>query len=176
MRVVRSSNRAVAVLIAIATTLGLGGPGPAVHAQGRLSFLTPGEAAQLRLGPSDSIQVPRLRGIPPGPRIVVHEPTVTRTSDGAVIETTPVTRFVISFEPNRAPVDMDSLEIKARKGLFSLSLTSRLKPYVQGTNLQAESVSIPEGRFMVQIEILDRAGAKTVETYRLDVRAGDRRG
>jgi hypothetical protein len=170
----RSSNRTVAVLIAIAMTVGLGGS--AVLAQGRLSFLTPGEAAQLRLGPSDAVPVPHLRGVPPGPRIVVHEPTVTRTADGAVIETTPVTRFVISFEPNRAPVDMDSLEIKARKGLFSLSLTSRLKPYVQGTSLQADSVSIPEGRFMVQIEIVDRAGAKTMETYRLDVKAGDRRG
>jgi hypothetical protein len=145
-------------------------------AESRLSFLTPGEAAQLRLGPDDSVAAPRLRGVPPGPRIVVHEPTVTRTPDGSVIETTPVTRFVISFEPNRAPVDMESLEIKARKGLFSLSLTSRLKPYVQGTSLQADSVSIPEGRFMVQIEIVDRAGAKTVETYRLDVRAADRRG
>lgn len=145
-------------------------------AQSRLSFLTPGEASQLRLGPDDAASVPRLRGVSPGPRIVVHEPTVTRTPDGAIIETTPVTRFVISFEPNRAPVDMESLEIKARKGLFSLSLTSRLKPYIQGTSLQADSVSIPEGRFMVQIEIIDRAGAKTVESYRLDVRAADRRG
>jgi hypothetical protein len=142
-----------------------------VAAQGRLLLLNPGEAAQLNLGPDDLRPGPLLRGFPPGPRIVVREPAVIHTPDGAVIETTPVTRFLISFEPNRAPVDMETLEIKARKGPFSVSLTPRLKPYIQGTSLQADTVSVPEGRFMVQIEIVDKAGGKTVEQYRLDVRA-----
>ena len=140
-------------------------------AQSRLSLLTPGEAAQLNLGPDDMLPGPLLRGFSPGPRIVIREPAVTRTPDGAVIETTPMTRFLISFEPNRAPVDMETLDIKARKGPFSISLTPRLKPYIQGTSLQAETVSVPEGRFMVQIEIVDKSGARTVEQYRLDVRA-----
>ena len=87
-----------------------------------------------------------------------------------MIETTPSTRFLIVFEPNGAPVDMESLEIKARKGILSMSLTPRLKPFVQGTSLMAESVSVPEGRFLIQIEILDTAGARAVETYRLEVR------
>jgi len=146
------------------------GPGDAAIAQNKLLLLTPGEADQLRLGPDDSLP-PVLRSIPPGPRIVVREPTVTRTADGAVIETTPSTRLVVVFEPNRAPVDMDSLEVRARKGPFAVSLTSRLKPYIHGTSLEAEGVSVPEGRFVVQIEIVDRSGARTVETYRLDVRA-----
>jgi hypothetical protein len=158
----------------IAMSLCLVDTGKTATAQNRLSLLTPGEAAQLRLGPDDGVPGPLLRGFPTGPRVVVREPTVTRTPDGAVIETTPLTRFIISFEPNRAPVDMETLEIKARKGLFSVSLTPRLKPYIQGTSLQAERVSIPEGRFVVQIEIVDSAGAKTVEQYRLDVRAAAR--
>jgi hypothetical protein len=139
-------------------------------AQDRLFLLTPGEAAQLRLGIEDRMPGVTLRGLPQGPRVVVREPSVRNTADGPVIETTPSTKFVISFQPNRAPVDMDSLEIKARKGVFSLSLTPRLKPYIKGTSLEADTVTIPEGRFMVQIEIVDTAGAKTVETYRLEVR------
>lgn len=139
-------------------------------AQERLFLLTPGEAAQLRLGSEDRIPGVTLRGIPPGPRVVVREPSVRNTSDGPIIETTPSTKFAISFLPNRAPVDMDSLEIKARKGVFSVSLTPRLKPYIKGTSLEADTVTIPEGRFMVQIEIVDTAGGKTSETYRLEVR------
>ena len=37
-------------------------------------------------------------------------------------------------------------------------------------SLRAETVSVPEGRFMIQIEIADRSGSKTIETYRLEVR------
>jgi len=166
MGIVHSRNT-IDVLIAVFFCL-LGGQ--TAFAQSKLLLLTPGEAAQLRMGPDDSMP-PVTRSIPPGPRIVVREPTVTRTADGAVIETTPSTRLIVLFEPNRAPVDMDSLEIRARKGPFAVSLTSRLKPYVHGTSLEADGVTVPEGRFVVQIEILDRSGAKTVETYRLDVRA-----
>jgi hypothetical protein len=169
MRTTHSSKRNVfRPLIALFVLVEMTGIAVAQH---RLLLLSPGEAAQLNLGPNDTLPGPLLRGFPPGPRIVVREPAVTHTPDGAVIETTPVTRFVISFEPNRAPVDMDTLEIKARKGPFSVSLTPRLKPYIQGTSLQADTVSVPEGRFMVQIEIVDKAGAKTVEQFRLDVRA-----
>jgi hypothetical protein len=31
-------------------------------------------------------------------------------------------------------------------------------------------VSVPEGRFLIQIEILDKSGAKAMEQYRLEVR------
>jgi hypothetical protein len=151
-------------------SLYLAATGGTATAQGRVFLLTPDEAAQLRLGPEDRASGPLLRSLPTGPRIIVREPPVRDTPDGSVIETTPLTRFVISFEQNRAPVDMQSLEVKARKGLFSVSLTPRLKPYVKGTNLEADTLSIPEGRFLVQIEIVDVAGARTLESYRLDVR------
>ena len=62
---------------------------------------------------------------------------------------------------------MNSLQIDAKKWLFSLSLTDRLKPYIQGTSLHAKGVQVPEGLFAIQIEIADVAGAKTVGTYRL---------
>jgi hypothetical protein len=95
---------------------------------------------------------------------------VRQTSDGPIIETTPATSFFIVFEANGSPVDMDSLEIKAKKGILSMSLTPRLKPFIEGTSLKADSISVPEGRFFIQIEVLDKAGARAVEKYRLDVR------
>lgn len=165
----RSAAGRICVLL-VALSVGLGGAGGTANADRALSLLTPGEAVQLRYGPEDALTSPRFRSGPTGPRIVVQEPRVTRTHDGAVIETTPQTRLTIAFEQNFAPVDMESLEIKARKGIFAVSLTPRLKPYIKGTSLRAETVSVPEGRFMIQIEIADRSGSKTIETYRLEVR------
>jgi hypothetical protein len=144
--------------------------GGTASAQNRLFLLTHDEAARLRLGREDLVPIePSVRGTA-GPRILVREPSVRQTSDGPVIETTPSTRFLIVFEPNGSPVDMDSLEIKAKKGILSMSLTPRLKPFIEGTSLKADSVSVPEGRFLIQIEILDKAGARAIEKYRLDVR------
>jgi hypothetical protein len=144
--------------------------GGTATAQSRLVLLTPDEAAQLRLGPDDRPGRPLLRGLPAGPRIVVREPPVKVSPDGSIIETAPLTRFVISFEQNRAPVDMESLEVRARKGILAVSLTPRLKPFVKGTMLESETVSVPEGRYLVQIDIVDVAGARTTESYRLEVR------
>ena len=76
----------------------------------------------------------------------------------------------VLFEENHTPIDMDSLQIKAKQGMFSESLTTRLKPSIQGTSLQAKELKIPAGRFLIQIEIADRHGTKTAETYRLMVR------
>ena len=154
-------------LVILAALIALGGT---ADAQGRLLLLSPDEAVRLRLGRDEGIVVgPTLRGAT-GPRILVQEPVVKQTANGAVIETTPATSFFIVFEPNGSPVDMESLEIKAKKGILSMSLTPRLKPFIEGTSLKAGSVTVPEGRFLIQIEILDKAGAKAVEQYRLDVR------
>jgi hypothetical protein len=154
----------------VALVLSLVAIGGSATAQTRVFLLTPDEAAKLRLGPDDRPGAPLLRGLPAGPRIVVREPPVKNGPDGSIIETAPLTRFVISFEQNRAPVDMESLDVRAKKGLLAVSLTPRLKPFVKGTRLESETVSIPEGRFLVQIEIVDVAGARTSESYRLDVR------
>jgi len=70
-----------------------------------------------------------------------------------------------------APVDMGSLEVRAKKGFFSVSLTDRLKPYLRGATLEATAIKIPEGRFLIQVEIADRSGGRTVDTFRLEVKA-----
>jgi hypothetical protein len=135
-----------------------------------LVLFTPEEANGLRFGVGEWRPPVVLRSVPPGPRVVVQHPAVEQTADGATIATRSPTDLRISFEPNRAPVDMESLEVRAKKSIFSVSLTDRLKPYLRGSHLEAMGVNVPEGRFLIQIEIADKRGNKTVETYRLEVK------
>jgi hypothetical protein len=138
--------------------------------QRRLALLTPEEATQVGLTEEEWQSPPRMRALPSGPRIIFQRPPVKDGADGPVIETVSPTDFVILFEENHAPVDMDSLQIEAKKWLFSKSLTARLRPYIEGTSLRAKGVEVPAGLFVIQIEIADIAGAKTVGTYRLMAR------
>ena len=135
-----------------------------------LVLFTPEEAAGLRFGVGEWRPPVVLRSVPPGPRVVVQYPAVEQTADGATIATGSPTDLRISFESNRDPVDMESLEVRAKKSIFSVSLTDRLKPFLRGTNLEATGVNVPAGRFLIQIEIADKSGHKTVETYRLEVK------
>ncbi len=166
-------NRAAWVLIL--GTLALVVPAGQIEPTGGrgVVLLTPEEAQQWHLAEEDWRQPrprPLLRGLSHGPRVVIQRPPVKDTGDGPIIEAVPPVDFVISFEQNPAPVDMGSLEIKAKKGLLSMSLTDRLKPYVRGESLQAEGVNIPAGKFFIQIEIADTAGTRTIEAYRLEVK------
>ncbi len=117
-----------------------------------------------------SVRRTRSTGVSDGPRISIEQPHLDQSADGPTIETTTPATLSVTFEPNRSPVDMSSLSVTARKGFFSKSLTDLLKPYVEGTALHVHDVSIPGGRFVIEIAIADRTGAKTVQTYRLLVR------
>jgi uncharacterized protein YndB with AHSA1/START domain len=138
---------------------------------GGVVLLTPEEAKQLRMTMRDWPPTRRTRGlvVPAGPRIVVQTPQLKDTGTGQTIETVTPANLVITFEQNAAPVDMHSLQVTARKGLFSKTLTEILAPYVQGTTLQVRNATIPQGNFLIEIEIADGKGARTVETYRLHV-------
>jgi len=135
--------------------------------QRTLALLTPNEATQLRITEEEWQPPPRTRALSIGPRIIIKRPPIKDVADGPLIETISPTDLMIFFEENRASVDMNSLQVEAKKWLFTLSLTARLRPYIQGTSLQAKGVQVPEGLFVIQIEIADVAGAKTVGTYRL---------
>ena len=134
-----------------------------------LELFTSQEAAQLRLTAEEWQTPARKRALPAGPRIVIQRPQVIESTDGPILETISLTDFFVFFEANQAPIDMDSLRITAKKGLFSKSLTDRLRPYIQGMGLQAKAVTIPAGRFLIQIEIADQRGAKTDGRYLLRV-------
>jgi hypothetical protein len=133
-------------------------------------LFTPQEAQQLQL--TEEIEQPRTRtrALQRGPRIVIQNPLVRDTPAGPTIETVSPTDLLVAFEADSTPVDMDSLQIQARKGIFSKSLTPLLRAYVVGTSLQARQLQIPAGRFRIEIAIADRNGAQTVEAYYMLVR------
>jgi hypothetical protein len=161
-------------LVAVAVSLLLAAVGQAEGAaQDALVLFTPEEAGNLRLAEGEWSGRPLMRGIPPssGPRIVITTPQVKETNAGRTIEAVTPTSLVIVFEENRGPIVMESLQVKAKKGIFSKSLTDMLRPYIHGTALQVKEVQIPEGNFLIEIEIADRTGAKTVGTYRMAVTA-----
>jgi hypothetical protein len=157
-----------ACLVMIAACIGLVNMGQMQSVgQRTLALLTPNEATQLRITEEEWQPPPRTRALSIGPRIIIKRPPIKDVADGPLIETISPTDLMIFFEENRASVDMNSLQVEAKKWLFTLSLTARLRPYIQGTSLQAKGVQVPEGLFVIQIEIADVVGAKTVGTYRL---------
>jgi hypothetical protein len=114
----------------------------------------------------------RPRGLQPspGPCIVVQQPQLMDTDAGPTIELGTPTDLEIRFEATQAPVDMDSLQVRASKWLLTKSLTALLQPYIRGTSIQAHHVQLPAGRFRLEITIADITGAKTTEAYRVEVR------
>ncbi|MCK6553162.1 hypothetical protein L6Q96_01045 [Candidatus Binatia bacterium] len=161
-------SRAASIAVLVAAALAAAAAVRAEPAP-RLTLFSPAEAERLRIDDAEWRPPRRLRGVPPGPRIDVKAPQVRTDTDGALIETRTPASLVIRFEPNPAPVNMGSLEVTARKGIFSKSLTDLLKPYVKGTSLAVDAVEIPAGKFIVEIAVADENGAQTVETFRLRV-------
>jgi hypothetical protein len=139
-----------------------------------LILLTSEEAMQLRLTTEDldreTGSAPRTRTISLGPRIVIQKPQITGTATHPTLETDSPADIIVAFEALHAPVNMDSLQVTAKKGWFTKSLTDRLTPFVEGTQLAATGVKIPRGQFLIQIAIADQQGTERVETYRLTVR------
>lgn len=112
--------------------------------------------------------VSNARAISTGPTIVVRRPQLV-PGDVPTIETQSPTDLDVIFEPRDAPVRMDSLNVEARKGFFSRSLTDLVRPYVHGDSIEMTNVEIPSGRFMLDISIADTSGNITDATYRLEV-------
>ncbi len=133
-------------------------------------FLSVEEAEQLRLSEAEWSMPPiRTRGVSSGPIIVFQAPIIENESNPTLEAVSPLSLIVI-FQENSAPVNMDSLEIVAKKGFFSKSLTERVKPYVEGTTLKASGLKIPNGKFKIQIIIADLQGNQTSSEYRLVIR------
>ena len=133
--------------------------------------MTEEEAEQLRLTGEEWLRPMRNRQTHSrGPSIVLQSPTITsvRANPPTITTVTPLD-FFIAFEPRTAPVNMDSLGVRARKGIFSKSLTDRLNPYIHGTTIQAKNLEVPTGTFHIEIEIADNEGQKTFEEYYLQV-------
>ncbi|MCP5002978.1 MAG: hypothetical protein GY941_03370 [Planctomycetes bacterium] len=136
-----------------------------------LVLFTPSEADQLRQTKEDWNLIPRTRGaLPDGPLIRVKDPQIKNSYYGPTVRIFSPAKILVSFEENRAPVDMESLQIKAKKGFITKTLTNRFKPYIEGTSINVEKMRVPTGRFTLNVKIADINGSETSETYRLVVK------
>ena len=133
-------------------------------------LFTSQEARELRLNEREWRHGARQRALAMGPKIVVRRPPLM-PGDIPTIETQSPTDLLVIFEPRDSPVSMDSLNITARKGLFSKSLTELLRPYIRGDAIEVSRVEIPTGRFMLDVSIADTKGNTTSTSYRLEVGA-----
>lgn len=131
-------------------------------------LFTPQEARKLQLTDHEWRHVPRARALPAGPEIIVRRPQI-KPGEVPTIETQSPTDLDVIFEPRDAPVRMDSLNVEARKGFFSRSLTEMLRPYIHGDSIEVSQVQIPTGRFLLDISIADTSGNTSDTTYRLEV-------
>lgn len=143
---------------------------PGVAGRPGTALFSEDEARALRLGPEEwGRSAPKVRDLGGGPAIELREPAWIETPQGRVVKTRPQLSLRVMFRGRDAAVDMSTLEVRGRKGIFSLSLSDRLRPYVKGESLVADGLAIPEGRFELEISIRDVAGRKTVESFRVQV-------
>ncbi len=130
------------------------------------------EAKELNLDETewDKGSMPKSLGFGIGPKIVFENPTIKETDKGMLIDSPSQMNLLVLFEDGISPVDMSTLEIKAKKGWFSKSLTKRLKPYLHGNSLKAENVKIPSGRFKLEIAVADKDGNESIQEYLCEIR------
>jgi hypothetical protein len=147
------------------------GVSPAQSAQDDMGLvlLTDAEAEQLRVTDADLLLPVSTPMMSDGPRIVLRRPDITGKGKTPTVTTSSPTDLTVVFERNRAPIDMTSLQVEARKGMFKQSLTKRLQPYIQGTSIMAQQVKMPSGKFIIEIDIADQEGARTFQRYYLQV-------
>jgi hypothetical protein len=134
-----------------------------------VALLTNEEAHQFQLTDQEWLLPTAMPSPGQGPHVMVQKPQVLAASETPTLTATSPTDLLVVFKPNRAPVNMDSLEVQARKGIFKISLTDRLKPYIQGTTIQAPNLEIPSGKFLIEIGIADVQGERTFRKYYLQV-------
>jgi len=137
-----------------------------------LVLLSERDSARLKLTDQEWRNVARERGLQEGPRIIVKSPAISQSDGVPTIETTSPTTLSVTFDDDRSPVDMSTLEVNAHKGFFSKSLTATLQPFIHQNALEVSNASIPLGRFLLEVSIADQAGNRTDETYRLQVTQG----
>ena len=127
------------------------------------------DAVKLKLTEREWNHIPIARELQAGPRIIVTSPLITQSDGVPTIETTSPANLTVMFDDAESRVDMSTLEVRARKGFFSKSLTTMLRPFIHRNALEVSNAIIPPGRFMLEVSIADQAGNRTDETYRLEI-------
>jgi len=84
-----------------------------------------------------------------GPKITLVSPNIAEKISAPV-------NIYLKFEnsPNGIEPDMDSLIVQM-KGLVTLDITERVKPFIKGQEINIENAKIPKGRHNIVFMIMD---------------------
>lgn len=149
---------------AMAGGIFLAASGSAAEPAGAETWLvTEAEAAAFRLPVGARVLPAAVRA--PGPRIDLRLPNVQRKEGQDIAETEGDAALLAAFLRTREDVDMDKFEVELRNGNRYLSLTERLRPYLQDNRLDARHFYMPEGRFEIAIRIEDKKGRPAEKSY-----------
>lgn len=138
-------------------------------AQEELLLFTALEADELRQTKDDWDLIPRTRSLPDGPFITIEFPQIENSEYGPTVNIVSPAKILVVFKENHAPVNMDSLQIYAKKGWIKKSLTARFKPYIEGNSIKVDKMKVPSGCFTLNVTIADKEGTETFTTYRMVV-------
>lgn len=86
------------------------------------------------------------------------------TKDKRVAFTSP-SSLTIEFKKTMSDIDFNTLDVRGRKFGFSKSVTEHVRPYLNGNVMDAKNVELPKGKFLVEVEIHDVEGRKTVRPF-----------
>ena len=75
-------------------------------------------------------------------------------------------RFLIYLKSRVAPINIDTLQVKGKRGFFSLNITDRLKPYMRQPHndenadyvIDANIPKLGEGHYMIVLSLADVRG------------------
>ena len=99
-----------------------------------------------------------------GPIIQVKSPPL----DGEVVRPFTV-EIVFEPRPGGAPVQMESLEVKALK-LWEISITDKFRPHIREDRIFVKDAKFPSGRHRLKVSIADTEGNMTVQIFEVTVR------
>ena len=151
-------------------------------AAGAASSETGGGAAAGRLviDPGAFVEIPaaaplaraatRSMGGPVGPRIELRRP-----GDASVFREDEPVSVHVEFLPavDGAAPDMETLQVKVRKGWFGRDITDKVEPYVEGAAVRVPEVDFSghTGDFRFEIHIRDDRGRPGEAAFRVTIRS-----
>ena len=162
-------------VLRLALALGLAAAGAASSETGE------GEAARrLVIDPGTFVELPaaaplvkaatRTLGGPVGPRIELRRP-----GDASVFREDEPVSVHVEFLPaaDGAAPDMETLQVKVRKGWFGRDITDKVEPYVEGAAIQVPEVDFSghTGDFRFEIHISDDRGRPGEAQFRVTIRS-----
>ena len=139
-------------------------------ATARRLVIDPGAFVELPAGAPLKRSAARSIGAPVGPRIELRRP-----GDAAVFREDEPVSVHIEFLPaaDGAEPDMETLQVKVRKGWFGRDITDKVEPYVEGAAIEVPEVDFSghTGDFRFEIHIRDARGRPGEAQFQVTIRS-----